>query len=95
MTNLESILKSTAITLPTRVHIVKVLVFQLSCIEHFHVEGGSGKPFSLLPDMITGVISNFARTPTLAYYEMHRVLSSFPSFEDQVESLPKVILHGK
>ena len=34
MTNLESILKSTAITLPTRVHIVKVMVFPVILYEY-------------------------------------------------------------
>ena len=33
MTNLDSILKSRDITLPTKVHIVKVMVFQRSCMD--------------------------------------------------------------
>ena len=33
MTNLDSILKSRDITLPTKVHLVKAMVFQWSCIE--------------------------------------------------------------
>ena len=33
MTNLDSILKSRAITLPTKVHIVKLWFFQLSCTD--------------------------------------------------------------
>ena len=33
MTNLESILKSRDITLPTKVHIVKAMVFQWSCVD--------------------------------------------------------------
>ena len=33
MTNLDSILKSRDITLPTKVHLVKVMVFQWSCID--------------------------------------------------------------
>ena len=32
MTNLDSILKSRAITLPTKVHLVKAMVFQWSCM---------------------------------------------------------------
>ena len=32
MTNLDSILKSTDITLPTKVHLVKAMVFQESCM---------------------------------------------------------------
>ena len=31
MTNLDSVLKSRDITLPTKVHIVKAIVFQMSC----------------------------------------------------------------
>ena len=33
MTNLNSILKSRDITLPTKVHLVKAMVFQLSCMD--------------------------------------------------------------
>ena len=33
MTNLDSILKSRDITLPTKVHLVKAMVFQWSCME--------------------------------------------------------------
>ena len=33
MSNLESILKSRDITLPTKVHLVKAMVFQYSCID--------------------------------------------------------------
>ena len=33
MTNLDSILKSRDITLPTKVHLVKAMVFQLSCMD--------------------------------------------------------------
>ena len=33
MTNLDSILKSKAITLPTKVHLVKAMVFQWSCMD--------------------------------------------------------------
>ena len=33
MTNLDSILKSRDITLPTKVHLVKVMVFQSSCMD--------------------------------------------------------------
>ena len=33
MTNLQSILKSRDITLPTKVHIVKAMVFQWSCMD--------------------------------------------------------------
>ena len=33
MSNLDSILKSTAITLPTKVRLVKVMVFQWSCMD--------------------------------------------------------------
>ena len=33
MTNLDSILKSRDITLPTKVHLVKAVVFQLSCMD--------------------------------------------------------------
>ena len=33
MTNLDSILKSRDITLPTKVHIVKAMVFQQSCMD--------------------------------------------------------------
>ena len=33
MTNLDSILKSTDITLPTKVHLVKAMVFQWSCMD--------------------------------------------------------------
>ena len=33
MTNLESILKSRDITLPTKVHVVKAVVFQKSCTD--------------------------------------------------------------
>ena len=33
MTNLDSILKSRDITLPTKVHVVKVMVFQWSCLD--------------------------------------------------------------
>ena len=33
MTNLDSILKSRDITLPTKVHLVKAMVFQWSCID--------------------------------------------------------------
>ena len=33
MTNLDSILKSRAITLPTKVHLVKAMVFQWSCMD--------------------------------------------------------------
>ena len=33
MTNLDSILKSRDITLSTKVHIVKAMVFQYSCID--------------------------------------------------------------
>ena len=32
MTNLDSILKSRDITLPTKIHLVKAMVFQWSCI---------------------------------------------------------------
>ena len=33
MTNLDSILKSREVTLPTKVHLVKVMVFQKSCMD--------------------------------------------------------------
>ena len=33
MTNLDSILKSTDITLPTKVRLVKAMVFRLSCMD--------------------------------------------------------------
>ena len=33
MTNLESILKSRDITLPTKIHLVKAMVFQWSCMD--------------------------------------------------------------
>ena len=33
MTNLDSILKSRQITLPTKVHLVKAMVFQWSCMD--------------------------------------------------------------
>ena len=33
MTNLDSLLKSRDITLPTKVHLVKVMVFPVSCID--------------------------------------------------------------
>ena len=33
MTNLDSILKSRDITLPTKVHLVKVMIFQKSCMD--------------------------------------------------------------
>ena len=33
MTNLDSILKSKIITLPTKIHLVKVMVFQRSCMD--------------------------------------------------------------
>ena len=33
MTNLDSILKSMGITLPTKVHLVKAMVFQWSCMD--------------------------------------------------------------
>ena len=33
MTNLDSVLKSRDVTLPTKVHIVKDIVFQYSCME--------------------------------------------------------------
>ena len=33
MTNLDSILKSRDITLPTKVHLVKAMVFQQSCMD--------------------------------------------------------------
>ena len=33
MTNLDSILKSRDITLPTKVHLVKAMVFQYSCMD--------------------------------------------------------------
>ena len=33
MTNLDSILKSRDITLPTKVHLVKAMVFQWSCVD--------------------------------------------------------------
>ena len=33
MTNLDSILKSRDITLPTKVHLVKLWFFQLSCMD--------------------------------------------------------------
>ena len=33
MTNLDSILKSRDITLPTKVHLVKAIVFQWSCVD--------------------------------------------------------------
>ena len=33
MTNLDSILKSRDITLPTKVHVVKAMVFQWSCMD--------------------------------------------------------------
>ena len=33
MSNLDSILKSRVITLPTKVHLVKAMVFQLSCMD--------------------------------------------------------------
>ena len=33
MTNLDSILKSTDSTLPTKVHLVKAIVFQYSCMD--------------------------------------------------------------
>ena len=33
MTNLDSLLKSRDITLPTKVHLVKAMVFQLSCLD--------------------------------------------------------------
>ena len=33
MTNLDSILKSKDITLPTKVHLAKTMVFQYSCME--------------------------------------------------------------
>ena len=33
MTNLDSILKSRDITLPTKVHLVKAMIFQSSCMD--------------------------------------------------------------
>ena len=33
LTNLDSILKSRDITLPTKVHLVKAMVFQWSCVD--------------------------------------------------------------
>ena len=33
MTNLDSLLKSTDTTLPTKVHLVKAMVFQYSCMD--------------------------------------------------------------
>ena len=33
MTNLDSILKSRNITLPTKVHLVKAMVFAISCMD--------------------------------------------------------------
>ena len=33
MTNLDSVLKSRGITLPTKVHLVKAMVFQWSCVD--------------------------------------------------------------
>ena len=33
MTNLDNILKSRDITLPTKVHLVKAMVFQWSCVD--------------------------------------------------------------
>ena len=33
MSNLDSMLKSRAITLPTKFHLVKAMVFQLSCMD--------------------------------------------------------------
>ena len=33
MTNLDSVLKSRDITLPTKFHLVKAMVFQLSCMD--------------------------------------------------------------
>ena len=33
MTNLDSLLKSRDITLPTKVHLVKAMVFQWSCVD--------------------------------------------------------------
>ena len=33
MTNLESIFKSRDVTLPTKVHLVKAMVFQWSCMD--------------------------------------------------------------
>ena len=33
MTNLDNILKNRDITLPTKVHLVKAMVFQLSCMD--------------------------------------------------------------
>ena len=33
MTNLDSILKSRDITLPTKVHLIKAMVFQYSCMD--------------------------------------------------------------
>ena len=33
MTNLDSILKSRDITLPTKVHLIKAMVFQWSCMD--------------------------------------------------------------
>ena len=33
MTNLDSVLKSRDITLPTKVHLVKAMILQLSCMD--------------------------------------------------------------
>ena len=38
MTNLDSILKSRDITLPTKVHLVKAMVFQWSCVDVWTIE---------------------------------------------------------
>ena len=53
MTNLDSVLKTTDITLSTKVHIVKVMVFPIlmhGCVswtimkgEHQRIDGGSGE----------------------------------------------------
>ena len=53
MTNLDSVLKNTDITLPTKVHIVKVIVFPIlmhGCVswtimkgEHQRIDSGSGE----------------------------------------------------
>ena len=43
MTNLDSILKSKDVTLPTKVHLVKALVFPVSCMK---VRVGAERKFS-------------------------------------------------
>ena len=46
MTNLDSILKSRDITLPTKVHLVKAMFFQYACI--ISLTSGAGKPVNHL-----------------------------------------------